>query len=71
MDFETLISERYSVRSFRPEHLPQSVIEKILQAGHKAPTALLVMGYPSAEAKPIALHFQNRPIEETLRYEQF
>ena len=172
MDFETLISERYSVRNFRPEHLPQNVIEKILQAGHKAPTgcnyqpqrilvlnsdesiaklrtctkchfgaptamlvchdkteswtrpydgaksapvdavivttylmlaaqnegvgscwvmhfdpaamrkafaipetveptALLVMGYPSADAKPLALHYQNRPIEETVRCEHF
>ena len=35
------------------------------------PTALLVMGYPSADAKPLALHYQNRPIEETVRYEQF
>lgn len=38
MDFEKLIEERYSVRKFRPEHLPQSVIDKILEAGHKAPT---------------------------------
>ena len=38
MDFEKIISERYSVRSFKNEHLPQSVIDKILKAGHKAPT---------------------------------
>ena len=38
MDFEKLISERYSVRSFKQEHLPQEVVEKILNAGHKAPT---------------------------------
>ena len=38
MDFEKIISERFSVRSFKPEHLPQSVVDKILQAGHKAPT---------------------------------
>lgn len=38
MDFEQLISDRYSVRSFMPEHLPQQVIDKILEAGHKAPT---------------------------------
>ena len=38
MDFEKLIEERYSVRSFKPEHLPQSVIDKILSAGHLAPT---------------------------------
>lgn len=38
MDFEKLIDERYSVRNFKPEHLEQTVIDKILEAGHKAPT---------------------------------
>ena len=38
MDFEQLITERYSVRSFKQEHLPQEVIDSILAAGHKAPT---------------------------------
>ena len=38
MNFEKLITDRYSVRNFRPEHLPQKVVEKILEAGHKAPT---------------------------------
>lgn len=38
MDFEYLISERYSVRSFKSEHLPDDVIDRILHAGHKAPT---------------------------------
>ncbi len=38
MDFEKLITERYSVRSFRQEHLPEEVTEKILAAAHKAPT---------------------------------
>ena len=38
MDFEKLITERYSVRKFKPEHLPQEAIDKILEAGHKAPT---------------------------------
>lgn len=38
MEFDKLISERYSVRSFKPEHLPQEVINRILEAGHKAPT---------------------------------
>ena len=38
MEFERLIAERYSVRSFRPEHLPQEVIDRILAVGHKAPT---------------------------------
>lgn len=38
MDFNKLIDERYSVRSFKAEHLKQEVIDKILAAGHKAPT---------------------------------
>jgi len=38
MDFEKLISERYSVRKFEPTHLSQEVIDKILSASHKAPT---------------------------------
>lgn len=38
MDFEKVISERYSVRKFKAQHLEQDVIEKILQAGHLAPT---------------------------------
>lgn len=172
MDFEQLITERYSVRNFKPEHLPKTVIDKILQAGHKAPTgcnyqpqrilvlntdeaisklrectkchfgaptallvchnkdeswvrkydgalsspvdavivttymmlaahnegigccwvmhfnplvmrkcfnipeniepvALLVMGYPSADAKPLELHYNNRPIDEVVYYDSF
>ena len=38
MNFEKLIDERYSVRSFKPEHLTKEVIEKILETSHKAPT---------------------------------
>lgn len=38
MEFEKLISERYSVRSFKPEHLSKETIDKILAAGHLAPT---------------------------------
>ena len=38
MDFEKLITDRYSVRNFKPEHLPQDIIDKILLVGHKAPT---------------------------------
>lgn len=38
MEFQKLISDRYSVRQFKPEHLPQEVIDNILDAGHKAPT---------------------------------
>lgn len=172
MEFEKLIAERYSVRSFKAEHLEQSVIDKIIEAGHKAPTgcnyqpqrililntdesieklkgctkchfnaptamlvchnkdeswvrrydgalsspvdavivtthmmlaaqnqgvgscwvmhfnpaamresfnipdniepvALLVMGYPSDDAKPLDMHFQYRPVDEVVFYDSF
>ena len=38
MEFKQLISERYSVRNFKTGHLEQEVIDKILDAGHIAPT---------------------------------
>ena len=38
MEFTNLIEERCSVRSFKPGHLPREVLEKILRAGHLAPT---------------------------------
>ena len=38
MEFTNLIEERYSVRSFKPDHLPREVLERILRAGHLAPT---------------------------------
>ena len=38
MDFEKIIAERYSVRKFEEKHLEKEVIEKILKAGHLAPT---------------------------------
>lgn len=172
MEFEKVITERYSVRKFKEEHLPQEIINQILEAGHKAPTgcnfqpqrilvlnndesieklkgctkchfgaptamlvchnkdeswvrpydkalsspvdasivtthlmlkaqelgvgtcwvmhfnpsamvetfnipeniepiALLVMGYPSDEAKPIEMHYKFRPIEEVVFYDKF
>ena len=38
MEFEKLIAERYSVRKFKPEHLPKDVVDRILAAAHAAPT---------------------------------
>ncbi len=38
MDFEKVIQERYSVRKFEQKHLEKSDIDKILRAGHLAPT---------------------------------
>ncbi len=38
MEFEKVIAERYSVRKFENRHLAQEDIDKILHAGHIAPT---------------------------------
>lgn len=38
MDFLKFASERYSVRKFKDTHLEQEIIDKILKAGHVAPT---------------------------------
>ena len=38
MDFLTLAKERYSVRKFTDKHLEKEIIDKILKAGHLAPT---------------------------------
>lgn len=38
-DFLQLAAERYSVRSFRPESVSGEDLERILRAGHLAPTA--------------------------------
>ena len=38
MEFQKLIEERYSVRQFKSEHLKREDVDKILYAGHKAPT---------------------------------
>ena len=38
MEFEKLITERFSVRKFKPEHLTETEIRTILEAAHKAPT---------------------------------
>lgn len=38
MNFMTLASERFSVRKFENKHLEKEIIDKILKAGHVAPT---------------------------------
>lgn len=39
IDFLTLVKERYSVRSFKPQPVEQETLDLILKAGHAAPTA--------------------------------
>ena len=38
MDFLNLAKSRFSARKFENRHLPQDVLDKILEAGHCAPT---------------------------------
>lgn len=35
------------------------------------PLALLVMGYPAEDAKPIEMHFKTRPLDEVVFYDSF
>ena len=42
-------------------HIPESVI----------PTALLVMGYPAKDAKPLDMHAATRPLDEVVCYDCF
>ena len=39
MDFMQLVSTRHSVRSFRPDPIPQEILNDILEAGRMAPSA--------------------------------
>ena len=172
MEFNDLIEKRFSVRKFKNDHLPKDVIDKILDAAHKAPTgcnyqpqrilvlntdesmeklrgctkchfnaptamlvchnknetwkrpydgavsspvdavivttymmlaaensgvgscwvmhfdpeavrdtfdipenieptALLILGYPADDAKPLSMHYENRPIDEVVFYDRF
>ena len=35
------------------------------------PAALLVMGYPSENAKPLDMHYETRPMDEVVYYDSF
>ena len=35
------------------------------------PYALLVMGYPHKDSKPINMHFESRPVEDVVFYDSF
>ena len=38
MEYTKLIADRYSVRKFLPDHLSEDELDRILAAGHLAPT---------------------------------
>ncbi|MBQ4630205.1 MAG: nitroreductase family protein [Clostridia bacterium] len=50
---------------------PTAIKEEFNIPENIEPAALLVMGYPSDDAKPIEMHYKTRPIEETVIYETF
>lgn len=50
---------------------PQKMRESFNIPENYEPAALLVMGYPHPDAKPIPMHYTYRPMEETVFYESF
>ena len=50
---------------------PAAVRREFGLAEEIVPVALLVMGYPAENAKPLPLHFQSRPMEEVVFYDRF
>lgn len=47
---------------------PNAMIDTFEIPENIIPVALLVMGYPSDDAKPLGLHFETRPISDTVIY---
>jgi nitroreductase len=50
---------------------PEAMKDTFRIPNHIEPLALLVMGYPSENATPLPLHFDSRPLGETVVYESF
>lgn len=50
---------------------PQAIKEEFNIPENIVPHALLVMGYPHEDAKPIEMHYQTRPINEVVFYDSF
>ncbi len=50
---------------------PYAIREEFAIPSSFEPVALLVMGYPSKDAKPIAMHSTYRDISETVFYDKF
>lgn len=61
LDFLDLAANRYSVRKFTEETIPDNI----------EPVALLIMGYPAADAKPYPGHYKFKPLEEIVSYNKF
>ena len=50
---------------------PKAMRETFSIPENIVPVALLVMGYPSEDSKPIAMHFDTRPMEDVVFYGSF
>ena len=50
---------------------PFAMRESFNIPNHIEPIALLTMGYPSEDAKPLDLHYQTRSMEEVVVYNRF
>ena len=50
---------------------PNAIRERFKLPDNIEPVALLVMGYPAEDAKPMEFHFKFRPAEEIITYENF
>ena len=50
---------------------PKAMCDTFNIPNNVEPTALLVLGYPTDDSKPLDLHFKSKPLSETVAYEQF
>ena len=50
---------------------PEKMREAFNIPDNFVPAALLVMGYPHPQAKPIEMHFKYRPLDEVVFYDEF
>lgn len=50
---------------------PLKMLEEFNIPENYEPVALLVMGYPAEDAKPMSLHNEYKPIEEVVFYDEF
>ncbi len=47
---------------------PKAMVNTFEISETQVPVALLVMGYPADDVKPLGLHFESRPISDTVIY---
>ena len=50
---------------------PQAMREAFNIPTGVEPLALLVMGYPADDAKPLYMHYETRPMDEVVFYDSF